>query len=196
MTYHYTEGMYPDAALAKAIRHAAKPWKDPAQARLAWRRLIHMLDERGANAPGLSPKPPTLGLTQHEAGRQNLIDASAWIVSSALNMGTMAADYRAQLANCARVFGTPRRRRPHELRAKSLTTKQRAAYQAVSESGGNVAEAARRLHRDRSTVRQHFDAALRKLDEVPLPKGKTYRLSEDWRGEANVDADRRRPQQG
>jgi hypothetical protein len=71
--------------------------------------------------------------------------------------------------------------------------KQFEAFCAVFECEGNVSEAARRLGRDRKTVKQHYDAALAKLGAA-APKHKTVKLPTDRRGQSAVaDGQDQRP---
>ena len=77
------------------------------------------------------------------------------------------------------------------------TTLQAEALRAMTDSGGNMAEAARRMNLERSTVRQHYRAALAKLGMTMaehLRKVKRENLRHDRRGQADVAAedDRRR----
>lgn len=84
----------------------------------------------------------------------------------------------------------PIRRKP--LIEPSLTDKQMEAVHIVGECKGNIAEAARRLGKDYSTIRQHYKAATAKLGKKAV-KHSTKRLATDGRGQANVatDADKR-----
>lgn len=86
-----------------------------------------------------------------------------------------------------------RRRRRAGLVPKPLTAKQTETVQVVGECKGDLAEAARRLGIDRKTVKQHYDAASRKLGKIAV-KHTTQPLRTDRRGQANVaqEDDRRR----
>ena len=74
----------------------------------------------------------------------------------------------------------------------NLTAKQLEAMQIVGECKGDIAEAARRLGKDRSTIKQHYDAATAKLGKRPV-KHSTEQHATDRRGQANIatDADKR-----
>jgi len=74
----------------------------------------------------------------------------------------------------------------------SLTGKQLEAMQIVGECKGDLAEAARRMGKDRSTIKQHYDAATAKLGKRPV-KHSTKRHATDRRGQADIatDADKR-----
>lgn len=76
---------------------------------------------------------------------------------------------------------------------KHLTPKQIEAAQMVGECNGNIAEAARKLKRDRKTVKQHYDMALVKMGRVAV-KHVTRSLPADRRGQADIadGGDRRR----
>ena len=69
-----------------------------------------------------------------------------------------------------------------------LTAKQTEAVQIVGECKGNIAEAARQLGRDPSTVRQHYQAGMGKLGKKAVKHG-TTRLPSDRRGQENVSSD-------
>ena len=83
-----------------------------------------------------------------------------------------------------------KRRKP--LVEPNLTAKQLEAMQIVGECKGDIAEAARRLGKDRSTIKQHYDAATAKLGKRP-PKHSTEQHATDRRGQANLatDSDKR-----
>jgi hypothetical protein len=86
----------------------------------------------------------------------------------------------------------PRRNRK-PLNPKELTPKQLEASQIVAECKGDIAEAARRLGKDRATVEQHYRAAMKKLGKTVV-KYKTKQLPSDRRGQANLaDGQDRRP---
>jgi predicted DNA-binding protein (UPF0251 family) len=156
---------YPDVALAKALRNALKV-ADTARARIVWQRAFALLKDRGASS----------GYTQSETPDEllytsNLHDAW-WILSSALSMGTMAADYRERLAACARFFDAGRPRRPPLTpKDRPLTPRQAEVMQIVAECKGNLAEAATRLDIDRKSLKESYDAGMGKLAKagVPIP---------------------------
>jgi hypothetical protein len=59
-----------------------------------------------------------------------------------------------------------RRRRRRTARPRPLTTLQLEAIKVVSDCKGNIAEAARRLGRDRKTIGQHYKAGIKKLGKA------------------------------
>lgn len=83
--------------------------------------------------------------------------------------------------------GSKRPRRKPKPTTRPLTEKQVEAYHAVQEHG-TVARAALHLGRDRSTVDQHYKAALNKLGRSAL-KQRTVRLPTDRRGQVAVSED-------
>lgn len=83
-----------------------------------------------------------------------------------------------------------RRNRRHVEQA-GLTLLQTEAVQIVGACKGNIAEAARRLGKDRKTVKQHYEAGLRKLGRAAPGKPKTQRLATDRRGQVSESHDRR-----
>lgn len=75
---------------------------------------------------------------------------------------------------------------------RPLTPRQAEAVQIIGECKGDVSEAARRLKRDRSTVAQHYFAAMRKLGKAAV-KHATRSFPRDRRGQVNiVEGDDRR----
>jgi DNA-binding CsgD family transcriptional regulator len=82
------------------------------------------------------------------------------------------------------------KRTKHNRRApahRPLTDKQVKAMQTVAECNGSIAEAARRLGKDRSTVAQHYRTALKKLGRMASTvKAKTGALPSDKRGQLTV----------
>jgi DNA-binding CsgD family transcriptional regulator len=66
-----------------------------------------------------------------------------------------------------------------------LTAKQLEASQIVAECKGDIAEAARRLGKDRATVEQHYNAAMEKLGKAVV-KHTTKQLPSDRRGQATI----------
>jgi DNA-binding CsgD family transcriptional regulator len=82
----------------------------------------------------------------------------------------------------------PRRRKRRSLAIPQLTPKQLEACQTVAECNGDIAEAARRLGRDRKTIKQHLDAAQNKLGKSAV-KHATQSLPNDRRGQANLSAE-------
>lgn len=87
--------------------------------------------------------------------------------------------------------GRLRSRRPARS-PKQLTAKQTEAVHLVGEHKGNVSAAARAMGRDPKTVRQHYEAGMKKLGKAGVPLGKTKRLTHDRRGQPDVTTDRRR----
>ena len=90
---------------------------------------------------------------------------------------------------------TRRARRGTKLRKlRALTSAQTAAIQIVGECKGNIAEAARRLGKDRKTVEESYRTGLLKLNKTAFwNKGKTRLLPRDRRGqEVASDTDDRR----
>lgn len=85
--------------------------------------------------------------------------------------------------------GKPRRKRARKpALGKPLTDRQREAVEAVSDCGGNIADAARLLTRDPATVRQHYRAGMAKLGEVMASgkRPKTQAIPTDRRGQEQV----------
>jgi DNA-binding CsgD family transcriptional regulator len=82
----------------------------------------------------------------------------------------------------------PRRRKRPPTTGRPLSEKQIEAMQIVGDCKGNLAEAARRLGKDPKTVRQHYNAALRKLGKAAV-KHATRALPSDRRGQVNLSAD-------
>lgn len=78
------------------------------------------------------------------------------------------------------------------LTESNLTDKQMEAVHIVGECKGNIAEAARRLGKDYSTIKQHYDAATAKLGKRAV-KHSTEQHATDRRGQANIatDSDKR-----
>jgi len=97
---------------------------------------------------------------------------------------------------------TKQRRRPpsEDKSPRKLTARQVEVMQLVGECKGNFAEVGRRLRLDRKTVKEHYEAALKKLRQVGVKsperklKAKTTQLPEDRRGQVNVADDLRRSQ--
>lgn len=77
-------------------------------------------------------------------------------------------------------------RRPSELK-RPLTPKQVEAYNLVLEHKGNISAAAMVLGVDRSTVGQHYKAALKKLGKEAVKLPKTKRMPLDRRQQVNLD---------
>lgn len=75
-------------------------------------------------------------------------------------------------------------------KANPLTSKQAEIVQVVGECKGNLAEAARRLGKDRKTVEEGYRTAMAKLGKTAYwTKNKTRLLSRDNRGQVNLSAD-------
>lgn len=83
-----------------------------------------------------------------------------------------------------------KRRRPSENR-KQLTARQAEIVHLVAECKGNIAEAARRIGRDRKTVEQHYKAAMVKMGQA-VTKPKTVTAPSDRRGQSTLSDDKRR----
>ncbi|MEW6358495.1 MAG: hypothetical protein AB1696_19330 [Planctomycetota bacterium] len=80
-----------------------------------------------------------------------------------------------------------RNRQPFTKKTRPLTDKQTEAMQIVGECKGSIAAAAKRLGRDHKTVRQHYDAALKKMGKKAVNHLiKKQRLPTDRRGQVNV----------
>jgi predicted DNA-binding protein (UPF0251 family) len=79
----------------------------------------------------------------------------------------------------------PRKRKRGTIKVKPLTARQVEVVQIVGECNGDLAEAARKLGIDRKTVKQHFDAASRKLGKAVVTHA-TQPLRRGLRGEADV----------
>ena len=88
----------------------------------------------------------------------------------------------------------PKRRKRASSKPRQLTAKQLEAAQIVGECKGNFAEAARRLGKDRKTVKQSYDAAMKKLGKEAVATHQTRWYPRDRRGQAYLTAedDRRR----
>jgi len=102
------------------------------------------------------------------------------------------------------------RRPPLEPKTRRLTPRQTEVMQIVGECKGNFAEAGRRLSLDRTTVKQHYAAALEKMKAAgvrapdrqlkkavgPLPKGARGEVdiyeNKDGAGRPGHELDRRR----
>ncbi len=87
-----------------------------------------------------------------------------------------------------------RKRKQPSADVKPLTVKQAQAVQVVGECEGNYAKAAKRLGVDRTTVKEHYLAAMAKLgQQATRGKPKKQRLPTDRRGQSNIaeDTDRR-----
>ncbi len=82
-----------------------------------------------------------------------------------------------------------KRRRRRQSETKPLTAKQREAVEIVAECKGDIAEAARRLGKDRKTVEQHYKAGLEKLGEATGRRPETRQLQTGLRGQYEVTAD-------
>lgn len=80
-----------------------------------------------------------------------------------------------------------KRRRPQN---RPLTEAQTEAVQVVGECRGNIAQAAKNLGKDRSTVAELYRKGMQKLGRSAL-KPKTQRLPEDRSGQPSVGSDRR-----
>ena len=184
---------YPDATLAKALRNALKVSEaDPGRAGIVWQRAYGLVQQRGPSfsiggggGGGLMAARP---LDPDARLRQQAVDAAYWILSSALSMGTMAADYRERLAACARFFDAGRRRRPPVApKDRGLTGPQTEAMQLFGECRGDYAEAARRLGIDRKSFKERCDAACKKLGKIAVkPKPKTKPQPHDKRGQLAI----------
>jgi hypothetical protein len=79
-----------------------------------------------------------------------------------------------------------RQSKPREPRP--LTAKEVEAVQIVGECKGNIAEAARRLGKDRKTVDEAYKSGLGKLGKEPVKRG-TQTLPRDRRGQTYLAAD-------
>ena len=80
---------------------------------------------------------------------------------------------------------TKRKRRRGDTSGRKATERQLEAFVMVQECDGNIAEAARRLGRDRKTVAEHYKKALeRGCESIKRPK--TRALPRDRRGQSAV----------
>ena len=104
---------YPDRELAQALWKAVKVLEaDPDRARV-WQRACVLVQQQGTTRSFGGGGNVVSPISLHRLGpdaefRQRFIDAAHWILASAVSMGTMAADYRNTLADCARFFDAPR----------------------------------------------------------------------------------------
>jgi len=89
-------------------------------------------------------------------------------------------------AVAARKARNRRRRSSAEEKIRPLTEKQVEAVHIVGECRGNLAEAARRIGIDRKSLKERYDAALKKLGKAGMPKPSTERLPQDRRGQTMV----------
>ena len=96
---HKAKSKYPvDGPLTKALRSALKVSEaDPYHARIVRQEALDLLEQRGAG-----PGRGGAGLLQQ------VLNRAWWILRSALSIGTMAADYREGLADCAHFFDADR----------------------------------------------------------------------------------------
>jgi len=82
--------------------------------------------------------------------------------------------------------GRKRSRRPSKSRKpRPLTVLQTEAVQIVGECKGNIAQAAKRLGKDRKTIAQAYKAGLAKLGKQPVKHG-TRTLARDRRGQVDL----------
>lgn len=81
-----------------------------------------------------------------------------------------------------------RRRRKADPIPRPLTAKQVETVQTVGECKGNIAEAARRLGKDRKTVAESYEAAMEKLG-IQAVKHQTKPLPLDRRGQENLSGE-------
>ena len=84
-------------------------------------------------------------------------------------------------------FVPKQKKRRRKVEPREPTAKQLEAFWLVREHG--LAEAVRRLKKDRKTVQEHHDAVIRKLGKKLLPKHKTGPLSHDLRDQINISED-------
>ena len=84
--------------------------------------------------------------------------------------------------------GTQRRKKRSSDKVKPLTPRQSEAIQIVGECKGNFADAARRMGLDRTTVKQHYDAGMKKLGRKPIQHG-TQSVPFDRRGQVHLSPD-------
>lgn len=85
---------------------------------------------------------------------------------------------------------TPKkRRRRRGPDVQKLTVKQRVAIEIVADCQGDFAKAARRLGKDRKTVKQHYDAGMKKMGEAIGRKPKVKSLPTGSRGESEATAE-------
>jgi predicted DNA-binding protein (UPF0251 family) len=184
---------YPDVALAKALSAALKVSEaDPYRAQIVWQRACDLVRSRGTtasiNGGGGGVSAITVAHLGPEAEqRQGAIDAAHWILSSALSIGTMAADFREGLAAVARFFDVGRTRRPPlKPKVHDLTNPQIEAMTVFAECKGSYADAARRLGIDRKSFKERHDAACKKLGKMAVKKPKTKRQPHDKRGQLKI----------
>lgn len=91
----------------------------------------------------------------------------------------------------AGVKASPTTARNRTAESRPLTPRQTEVMQVVAENNGNIAAAARALARDPKTVRETYNAGLKKLGRRVLPKAKTIPMRHDRRGQVDVSEDRR-----
>lgn len=66
-----------------------------------------------------------------------------------------------------------------------LTEKQLEAVHIVGECKGNIAEAARRIGKDHKTVKQHYDAGMKKMGKAAVTH-KSHSMPKDRRDQENI----------
>lgn len=126
--------------------------------------------------------PPQQGQeAQQEAYREAAYRALAEVFEQLRGeLGTAAAAPQRGGRGRKRRGGTPSANKVYP-----LTERQLDALHIVGECKGNIAEAARRLRKDRTTVRQHYRVAMRKLGRR-AQEYQTQRLPMDRRGQLHA----------
>jgi hypothetical protein len=81
-----------------------------------------------------------------------------------------------------------RRRRWHERKQRPMTAKQAEAVQIVGECKGNLAQAAKRIGIGRKTLKERYDAGMKKLGRADLGTQRRFlqRLKHDRRGQVDL----------
>jgi hypothetical protein len=161
-------------------------------------RLILYLEPH-AEIGGLAGCADTFGYTFGFAQKWVLEEVVKWCPAKWLNQwGGETYSQKVFLVRLKRLrqFFQPKRRRKFGTqKPRPLTTRQVEVVEIVGECRGNVAEAARRLGRDRKTIEETYRAALAKLGKsVYWNRNKTRLLTRDCRGQedvADIDDQRR-----
>lgn len=118
-------------------------------------------------------------------------------IGSGENASSLLCEAAAVLRSCGAPAGETKsasrqktgKRRQSDLRP--LTTKQTEAIQIVGECSGDIAKAAKRLGKDRKTVKQHYDAGMAKVGQAAVVdnKPKPGSLPTGSRGDDEVTGD-------
>jgi hypothetical protein len=150
--------------------------------------------------PNIPPEAIDVRISFEAANKKAVDEAELQVYKAAeqfanLKAALQSADCATPPSKAARTSGRARTKpKPRPRVSISLTPKQRKALEVVGECKGNISEAARRLDRDRKTVKQHYEAGMRKLGQSGDIDTKTVSIKSDRRGQLDVtrEDDRRR----